>query len=322
MLLLALSCRPAAAAAMDDEQRYLFDSRGVFTIPGALSLSHVDELNQVLEHAEGSDTCTVSWNESGLDGKRLSSSEIHTTQPFVQDALEAWHKKVSQATSAKKAGNGGTTASSKKGDGDGDTIDLSTQISTRAATERANKNKTDKNAKTKGKDKRKSEPLVKNPKRRKGTRWRAAEKKVYAALDSAGYSTQDAMKAVNDLIANGQERTIDAITSMLRREQRENPIHTTPNLSSSGSSVTSSASAMSSASASTTSDTSTAKQTQANDDANAMTAASMRAVAAQRVADATVRIFTTHTVMLWYDEFVDRNVYDKSIIVDTNTVLL
>ena len=38
--------------------------------------------------------------------------------------------------------------------------------------------------------------------------------------------------------------------------------------------------------------------------------------------DATVRIFTTHTVMLWYDEFVDRNVYDKSIIVDTNTVLL
>ena len=53
-----------------------------------------------------------------------------------------------------------------------------------------------------------------------------------------------------------------------------------------------------------------------------MAAASMRAVAAQRVADATVRIFTTHTVMLWYDEFVDRNVYDKSIIVDTNTVLL
>ena len=38
--------------------------------------------------------------------------------------------------------------------------------------------------------------------------------------------------------------------------------------------------------------------------------------------DATVRTFTTHTIMLWYDEFVDRNVYDKSIIVDTNTVLL
>ena len=87
--------------------------------------------------------------------------------------------------------------------------------------------------------------------------------------------------------------------------------------------MTSSASAMSSASVSTTSDTSTAKQTQANDDANAMAAASMRAAAAQRVADAAVvRIFTTHTVMLWYDDFVDRNVYDKSIIVDTNTVLL
>ena len=26
---------------MNDEQRYLFDSRGVFTLPGALSLSHV-----------------------------------------------------------------------------------------------------------------------------------------------------------------------------------------------------------------------------------------------------------------------------------------
>ena len=38
--------------------------------------------------------------------------------------------------------------------------------------------------------------------------------------------------------------------------------------------------------------------------------------------DVVVHIFTTHTIMLWYDEFVDRNVYDKSIIVDTNTVLL
>ena len=26
---------------MDDQMRYLFDTRGVFTIPGALSLSHV-----------------------------------------------------------------------------------------------------------------------------------------------------------------------------------------------------------------------------------------------------------------------------------------
>ena len=40
---------------MDDEQRYLFDARGVFTIPGALSLSHVDELNQVFTEIEESD---------------------------------------------------------------------------------------------------------------------------------------------------------------------------------------------------------------------------------------------------------------------------
>jgi hypothetical protein len=32
---------------MDDEQRYLFDTRGVFTIPGALPFDVVAELNRI-----------------------------------------------------------------------------------------------------------------------------------------------------------------------------------------------------------------------------------------------------------------------------------
>ena len=37
---------------MDEEQRYLFDTRGVFTIPGALSPGQVRELNRIFDEVE------------------------------------------------------------------------------------------------------------------------------------------------------------------------------------------------------------------------------------------------------------------------------
>jgi hypothetical protein len=78
----SLSCRPAAAAAMDDEQRYLFDSRGVFTIPGALSLSHVDELNQVFTEVEES-----AAPEYGGAAGRMGGDALHWGRAY-RDLLD------------------------------------------------------------------------------------------------------------------------------------------------------------------------------------------------------------------------------------------
>jgi hypothetical protein len=43
------------AAPMDEQQRYLFDTRGVFTIPGTLSAGEVAELNRIFDEVEASD---------------------------------------------------------------------------------------------------------------------------------------------------------------------------------------------------------------------------------------------------------------------------
>ena len=49
--------------------RYLFDTRGVFTIPNALTLSHVDELNQVFSEVEED----PAWGGAG----RMGGDALH-----------------------------------------------------------------------------------------------------------------------------------------------------------------------------------------------------------------------------------------------------
>eukprot|EP01044_Picomonas_judraskeda_P018271 COSAG03_NODE_3590_length_1933_cov_35.680480_2_plen_153_part_00 len=58
-----LRLRPARSC------RYLFDTRGVFTIPNALTLSHVDELNQVFSEVEED----PAWGGAG----RMGGDALH-----------------------------------------------------------------------------------------------------------------------------------------------------------------------------------------------------------------------------------------------------